>query len=254
MYHRISNLPSLFGFIELLLASVALSGVTTNVSAQQLGGHHPPPPKWSIKTIVAVAAKTDKSPDRRKLGLSEEVKLGIDPPTTPGASGATWRITHGAGALSGNIGAIVSYDAQPTAGGVEIEANIGNVSISVSFTVVAPSSVKGLRFLHEPGSPVRLSQKMLVDVHIQFEIQPTDLSFYNVAFREQVGTKWEKPSWGIHPWFAPPHVPAGAFRVPADNTGWDHCSAGGGRSPSDSWPTGGYTWVIPWDYRADRND
>lgn len=222
--------------------------------AQNPGGHHPPK-TWSIKSVVAVPAKTDNSPDRKKLGLSEEVTLSIDPPSTTGASGATWRITQGGGTLNGNAGPTVKYSAQPTAGHVQIEAAIGTTSKSVDFTIVAPQGVRGLSVAHVNPSPFRTILKSTTSLRIEIEILPADVSFNKVRFREQVGTQTTTGDWSIATWTPPPiHQPRAYDYSPANNTFADLAMSEVGRetlAPRTPWPRGSYTWHIPWDYWAD---
>lgn len=165
-------------FIQKLLLSLLLfwspAGVLGTSSSP---GHH-----WTIKSRVWTNAKTDPNPERTNLGLSEEVTLFISPQTTQGAGSAVWDISSGGGSLSQRNGGNTVYTAQATAGNVTIKAKIGQNENAISFTVVAPSGIKGINAEHttHPISPLKGALITRVSLEIEIEVEPTHVSFYKV--------------------------------------------------------------------------
>jgi hypothetical protein len=143
---------------------------------------------WFIKSSVKQAAKSNPNAERTKLGLSEEVDLFIRPASTPNAGQAIWSVKQGNGFCNPDQGVSTTYTAHHDVDQVTIEAKIGQETQTISFTVVKPTGIGGVLCQHNPGSPTRTQNSAVCDLKLEFEILPTDVSFYKLSFREQVGT------------------------------------------------------------------
>jgi hypothetical protein len=202
-------------------------------------------PKDKQLTLTSETEEQDlPNRSRTRIGVGETVTLKA----TPGP--ATWTVASGAGVLSSTSGESVRFTASEDAGSAQISAAANGCQASITFSVVAPSGVvmkrkPGTRKSHTKGKP---STGMIVDVYVQ----PADVSFRNVTFREReayaVGTGWFEEYFRTHQ--VGHHPNPDSWSVEGVDPALGSKFRGGDRieAHADSVGAGTITWSIPWEY------
>jgi hypothetical protein len=110
---------------------------------------------------------------RTKIGVGEEVSC------TFSLGSATWSLAGG-GTLSSTSGATVTYTAGDTGGSATLTATGSGCTSTITFTIVAPSSV------HMDRISAVQHTKLWPDVGMRTTpfVGPDDVSFYNIQYRE----------------------------------------------------------------------
>jgi hypothetical protein len=139
------------------------------------------PPSMPCTQCTITSKTVATSPANRartRIGVGEEVELTVNP------GPATWAITSGTGRLSPRGSqTTVTYTASDTGGNVTITATGAGCSCTITLTVVVPSSWTMKR---QPGTKLRHNKgRPDCGWHGIFFVQPKDVNFYNMEFREK---------------------------------------------------------------------
>jgi hypothetical protein len=182
---------------------------------------------------------------RLKLGVGERVTLNV----TGGA--ANWTITGGT--LSAKTGTTVTMTAPVRPGTVQVTADVGGTTASLTFNVVAPSSVYFHRVQTEHYNGIPPNAGFRADLYLG----PDDVNFGEASFIEDeiyakgTGSWKDKNGEGHSPNKSP--LPCTDTVVAGRGTATgarDHCWSGyvPGLVLTD-W-TGQASWEIPWHWRC----
>jgi hypothetical protein len=143
-----------------------------------------------IETSVTLQAPSDKSSDRKKLGVAEEVKLSIVPDSMP-ATSTQWIVTSGS--TDNPTGQQVTYTAPNKVTGFgtsTVTATVSGIEVKTQFTVVEPQSqqavviAKNTNDCYPSDHTPPAADEAGVAMKLTVTVQPTDVSFANVAVKE----------------------------------------------------------------------
>lgn len=129
-------------------------------------------------TVTSEMVMTEP-PDRARIrmGVGERVR------TTYSLGSAAWTVAGG-GTLSATSGATVTYTAPNTAGSVTLTATGGGCSASITFTIVAPKSVRMVKKFTSAARVEHTQSFPDVGMFTNIFLAPDDVNFHRVEFLE----------------------------------------------------------------------
>ncbi len=155
-----------------------------------------------LEITTETIAKQPANRDRKKIGIGEEVKLGI---RIPADAHVIWNL---ADESSGELSQAVDYSANEIkfiASALEKKAtveatltNYGNAKVSVSFDVIRPQTI----FFEKVGGRGvywdAASNGFMMDLSLDWYFGPDDVNFYALEAGE-TGTKGKVTGWFAKP-------------------------------------------------------
>jgi hypothetical protein len=193
----------------------------------------------TLQTFTIATTPTDLT--RVKLGVGEQTSLSMIP--APPCE-VTWTVSGG-GTLSASTGSSVVFTAHYRASVSTVTAWVNEVSFSVVYTVVEPSSVTGVK-LQEISYPAGTYGS---GMSLRIIVNPIDVSFRNVEMRELPG-----PATNVFGYFTQftaaslAHEPEPLWTpLGSDNGLTDNVET---RNRLPPYSPGGFEWQIPTRWRV----
>jgi hypothetical protein len=132
-------------------------------------------------------AMGDTNNSRTTIGIGELVDFSGMPDNT------VWTVS-GAGTLGGASGPRTILTASLSPGKATVTATVNSISISITFSVIAPSGIGNVSdYVDSPFNVPGVSE-IGARTYFQFSIMPTNVSFANITVQEVI------PQTPIHTW------------------------------------------------------
>jgi hypothetical protein len=205
------------------------------------------------KLVSQCWASTPTNRARTTVGVGEAVNVFFQPSLPINVN---WTVS--AGSLTSTSGPSTWFVAPSNAATttITITASIGRQSVSIPFTVVAPSGVSAtITSTRKQNIPVGVAGAYM---HLNVTMQPTNVSFYRVSMLEVTNAATSVTGYFTSHWPSPHDNVAGAGQwhpVGVDNlidvaNGMDTCSYYGSSHLPPPWsPGGSFTWPIPGQWK-----
>jgi hypothetical protein len=134
--------------------------------------------KWKPVSQTVCTVPTNTA--RRTIGIGEQVSCSIVP-----SRDATWKLI-GAGSLSTTSGPSTIFTASMSPTNSSVIAQIDSVTQALAFKVIAPSGIGNVSVYQETGWGEEGTNTIGALTTFWFSILPTNVSFANVYFRENI--------------------------------------------------------------------
>lgn len=133
-----------------------------------------------VKIVTETMSKTPVNRSRTKIGIGEEVVCKLLPEIP-----VNW-VVEGAGSVSPSMGVRTLFSANDSPGNAKVHAQLLGLECDVEFKIVAPQSLVVLAEQDKSLGFVQGTRFMAASSEFTVEVQPVDVSFYNVEFRENI--------------------------------------------------------------------
>jgi hypothetical protein len=150
---------------------------TANIKGHDVNNYHLTPGKYTLGHVVIACSLPA---DRTTIGIGEVVSLYGMP------AGTTWSVSGG-GTVSPTNGSSTTFTAGLSPTTATVHAQIDGAELTQDFSVIAPSSITVIGYTNlppgteDPNGTMMGAQTIYSDI-----IGPTNVSFENVSFRENV--------------------------------------------------------------------
>ena len=159
---------------------------TMHVQGTNLWGGSASAAKWKLVSQTVCTVPTNTA--RLTIGIGEQVRCSITP-----SRDATWKLI-GAGSLSATSGPSTILTASLSPTNSTVIAQIDSATQALAFKVVAPSGVGNVSVYRDTGWGEVGTNTIGAMTTFWFSVLPTNVSFANVHFRENL------PASPIHHW------------------------------------------------------
>jgi hypothetical protein len=140
--------------------------------------------KLTSQTLCTIPTNTD----RTTIGIGEQVQCSVSPPQN-----VTWSLIGG-GSLSGTTGPNTTLTASMSPTNSTVLAQIGSATQALAFKVLAPSGIGNVSVYKNVGWGQVGTNSIGAMTTFWFSVLPTNVSFANVQFRENI------PVSPVHHW------------------------------------------------------